>query len=85
MRRESNTEVELLPLEDVTPIIVRVKVHVKGIDIAVTLVIHNDGGGNCTVRPSLGIRSRALDPLRVFGDIVVGCEPDIAAHLVHIR
>lgn len=78
------SEIELLDSEDSAAVVVSVIIHVKSVDIAVSLVIYDDSGGDGIVGFAVGVRAGSFDPFRVFGDVVLRGEVDIAAELVEV-
>lgn len=82
--KEGNTEIQRIPPEYFSAVIVRVEVHVKRIDVAIPLVCHDHGGSHSAVGFPVRVGSRALDPIGVFGYVVVGRQVDVVAELVYI-
>ena len=78
------TKIQCLPTNYITAVIVGVKVHVKRIHVAVTLVVYDDCRGHSSVRLPFAVRLGAFDPFRVLSHVVVGSEPHIGAHLVDV-
>jgi hypothetical protein len=77
-------EVEGGPAEDFAAVVVGVKVHVEGVDVAVAFVGDDDGGSDGVVGFAVGVGFGALDPVGVLGNIVVGGEVDVGAELVDV-
>ena len=65
------TEVELAPSKYVTAIVVGVEVHVEGIHIAVSFIVHNDSRGSCSFGLSLSVGFCAFDPCGILRHIIV--------------
>ena len=59
--------------------VVRVEVHVEGIDQAVSVIIDDDGGGNGVASLARAIWRHPEKPLRVLFDVVVGCQEHFLA------
>lgn len=76
---EERTKVQLRPAKHIAAVVICVEVHVKHVDIAVTLVVQKNCCGDSTLRPSFSVRLGTLEPCWILGHIVVGSEEDIAA------
>jgi hypothetical protein len=82
--RDGGTEVERTPTKDVSPVVVRVKVHVEGIDVAVALIVHDDCSGDGVISLAAGVWFRAFDPFWFGGHVVVRSKVDVVAELVDV-
>jgi hypothetical protein len=78
------TKIQRIESQHLAAPIVRIKVHIKRIDIAVPLVVDNDGRCHGAIRLPAGVGLDALDPLRVRGHVVFGREVDVAAQRVQV-
>jgi hypothetical protein len=65
------TKVQVVEAEDFAAPVVGVEVHVECVNIAVALVVDDDGRRHGVVCLSLGVGFGAFDPGRVRGDVVL--------------
>jgi hypothetical protein len=84
VRVGERTKVQKALSEYIAAIVVGVKVHVESINVAVAFIINDDSRRCRPVSLSRCIRLGAFDPLRISGHVVIGGQPDVAAHLIEI-
>jgi hypothetical protein len=73
------TKVQGIPPQDLAAVVVRVEVHVEGVDDAVSLVVHNHGGRHGVGCGAAAVGLGAFYPGRVLRHVVFGCEVHIAS------
>jgi hypothetical protein len=79
-----HTEVEGGPAEHFAAVVVGIKVHVEGVDVAVAFVVDDDCGGDGIVGLAIRVGFGAFDPVWVRGHVVVGGKKDISTELINV-